>query len=71
MLFFYTDGITEAMNENKELFGEKRLKFFLDIFPEKKSATKMLSTIDENVKKFVGNAQQSDDMTMLGLIYKI
>ena len=30
----------------------------------------MLTAIDENIKKHVGNAQQSDDKTMLGLIYK-
>ena len=30
----------------------------------------MLTAIDENVKKYVGSAPQSDDMTMLGLIYK-
>ena len=70
ILFFYTDGITEAMNENKELFGEKRLKFFLDRLTEINSASKMLTAIDENVKKYVGSAPQSDDMTMLGLIYK-
>ena len=70
ILFLYTDGITEAMNENEELFGEKRLKFFLDIHPDKKTASQMLVTVTENIKKFVGNAQQSDDMTMLGLIYK-
>ena len=70
ILFLYTDGITEAMNENKELFGEKRLKFFLDRLTEINSASKMLTAIDENIKKHVGNAQQSDDKTMLGLIYK-
>ena len=58
------------MNENEELFGEKRLKFFLDILPEKNSASKILAAVDENIKKHVGNAQQSDDKTMLGLIYK-
>ena len=69
-LFLYTDGITEAMNENNELFSEKRLKFVLDISPEKKSASKILSTVNENVKKHIGNAQQSDDMTIMGLIYR-
>ena len=70
ILFLYTDGVTEAMNENDELFSEKRLKFILDISPEKKSASKMLAAVGVKVKKHVGNAQQSDDMTMLGLIYR-
>lgn len=69
-MFFYTDCITEAMNENKELFSEKRLKFFLDRLHEIKSAKIMLASVEDNVKNFVGNAPQSDDMTMLGLIYK-
>ena len=70
-LFFYTDGITEAINENKELFGEKRLKFFLDRLHEINSAKIMLASVEDNIKKFVGNAPQSDDMTMLGLVYRV
>ena len=28
-LFLYTDGVTEAMNHEEELYGEKRLENFL------------------------------------------
>ncbi len=70
MLFFYTDGVTEAMNEQRELFNENRLKSALDLIKEDSCANDILSTVHEAVKQYVGNAEQSDDMTMLGLIYK-
>ena len=70
MLFFYTDGITEAMNRQRDLFNESRLKSALDSAPDNCSADEMLSTVYANVKQHVGEAEQSDDMTMLGLVYK-
>ena len=70
ILFFYTDGITEAMNEQSEQFHENNLKVSLDSISEDSNANKILSTVYEAVKKHAGNAEQSDDMTMLGLIYK-
>ncbi|MBP5469956.1 MAG: serine/threonine-protein phosphatase, partial [Candidatus Riflebacteria bacterium] len=69
-LFFYTDGITEAMNSQRELYNESRLKSALDSVSDECSANEMLSTIYSDVKKHVGDAEQSDDMTMLGLVYK-
>ncbi len=70
MLFLYTDGITEAMNEQRELFNESRLKQALDSIKTENNANTMLSTVYEAIKKHVGAAEQSDDMTMLGLVYK-
>jgi sigma-B regulation protein RsbU (phosphoserine phosphatase) len=69
-LFFYTDGVTEAMNSQRELYNETRLKTALDKVSSESSASKMLSTVYEDVKLHVGDAEQSDDMTMLGLVYK-
>ena len=68
-LFLYTDGITEAMNKQRELFGEKRLKAALDSIKVENKANDMLSTVFDSVKQHVGDAEQSDDMTMLGLVY--
>ena len=70
ILFFYTDGITEAMNENSKQFHESGLKTALDNISEISNAKAMLATVFEAVKLHEGNAEQSDDMTMLGLIYK-
>ncbi len=69
-LFFYTDGITEAMNDKKELFNEKRLKATLDELQKGENAKELLSIVYNAVKQHVGEAEQSDDMTMLGLVYK-
>ena len=69
-LFFYTDGITEAMNEQKELFSESRLKSVLDSLENDNTSKDILFKVYEDVKKHAGDAEQSDDMTMLGLIYK-
>ena len=70
MLFFYTDGITEAMNSQRELFNENRLKSTLDSIPANSSANEIVSSVYTSVKQHVGEAEQSDDMTMLGLVYK-
>ena len=71
MLFLYTDGITEAMNEQRELFNDKRLNLALNTIKKESNAHEMLETVYESVKQHVGNAEQSDDMTMLGLVYKM
>ncbi len=69
-LFFYTDGITEAMNKQKELFGEQRLKVALDGLKDCENAKEILSLVYNAVKQHACDAEQSDDMTMLGLVYK-
>ena len=69
-LFLYTDGITEAMNNQHEQFTEARLKSALDSLKEASEADEMLSNVNESVKKHVDGAEQSDDMTMLGLIFR-
>lgn len=61
---FFSDGITEAMNENNELFGEERL---LKIFDEnyQNHSTMIMDLIENEIKKFIGNAEQHDDMSMV------
>ena len=65
-LFLYTDGLTEAENSAKELFGEARMDAALH---GRKSAKEHLSNIQKEVEKFVGGAPQSDDLTMLFIHY--
>lgn len=67
-LFLYTDGVTEATNANGELFGEQRLIESLNR-DEKASASDILRTVKKDVDKFVGNAPQFDDLTMLCFEY--
>ncbi len=65
-LFLYTDGVTEAENANKELFGDDRLKAVLST---RRTAQGQLDAVNAAVSEFVAGAPQSDDITMLFLHY--
>jgi len=68
-LFLYTDGITEAMNNENALFGNNRLFDTLNAH-----LNSPLEEIDMSIKReienFVEGAEQADDITMLTLKYK-
>ncbi len=70
MLFLYTDGVTEALNEAQELYSEKRLKEVLDKAPGNASAEEILAFLRKDIRSFVGDAEQSDDITMMGFLYQ-
>ncbi|UCE05535.1 MAG: SpoIIE family protein phosphatase [bacterium] len=61
---FYTDGISEAMNEQKEEFGEQKL---IDIINQMDdlSADQIRERIIGAVKNFVQGTPQHDDITMV------
>lgn len=67
-LFLYTDGVTEANDEDGNLYGEARLRELLhgraDTAPGQ-----LAKAVWEDIQKFQGNAQQFDDITMLVLRY--
>ena len=67
-VFVYTDGAAEATNSNDELFGAERLVTALQK-GEEKAPGEILETVREEIEKFVGNAPQFDDLTMLCLQY--
>jgi serine phosphatase RsbU (regulator of sigma subunit)/catechol 2,3-dioxygenase-like lactoylglutathione lyase family enzyme len=63
MLALYTDGITEAFNDQGEEFGEQRLIQSLRLNPEERSLTLVSSILNE-----VGNfspQEQFDDRTLI------
>ena len=60
----YTDGITEAMNEESDLFGEERLSRLLEEHAHLPS-DELRERILGDVEAFVGGAQQHDDMTIV------
>ncbi|MBI2428202.1 MAG: SpoIIE family protein phosphatase [Ignavibacteriales bacterium] len=64
LLVFYTDGFTEARNDKGEEFGETRL---LQSVADKKesSSEKIVDAVVYDAKKFIGDVQQHDDMTMV------
>lgn len=67
-LFLYTDGVTEAMNHKDEMFSDQRLKSFLE---QRYGATPedIIRGAISEVKAFVGDVPQSDDITILALRY--
>ena len=65
-LYLYTDGVTEATDNNTELYGEQRLLDFVNSL-EKVEPKSLCNLIKEDVDRFVGTAPQFDDITMLSL----
>ena len=65
-LYLYTDGVTEATDNNTELYGEQRLLDFVNSI-ENIEPESLCRLIKEDVDKFVGTAPQFDDITMLAL----
>jgi sigma-B regulation protein RsbU (phosphoserine phosphatase) len=63
---FFTDGISEAMNERGELFGEDRLRRVLEE-DGAGSSEQVRERVLAEVRSFVGEAPQHDDMTMVVL----
>jgi sigma-B regulation protein RsbU (phosphoserine phosphatase) len=65
-LVLFTDGITEAMNDNNEEYSDERLEE-LCINNSKLEANEILSKILKDVENHSKNAEQSDDITCLVL----
>jgi sigma-B regulation protein RsbU (phosphoserine phosphatase) len=68
MIFLYTDGVTEAMDPDKQQFGEHRLKEILSNHTDK-DIKGLIDSMRQEVLSFVRGAPQSDDITMLALRY--
>ena len=64
----YSDGVSEAMNDRDDLYGEERL---LATLAAHRGATlpDMLSHVLTDVRAFADGAKQSDDITMLAVRY--
>ena len=67
-VFLYTDGVTEAENQQQDLFSDERL---LNIFlaSEEISAQKIIKLVGTEIDRFTEGNEQSDDITMLSLHY--
>ena len=65
-LYLYTDGLTEAENLAHEQFGETRM---MDVLRTHRNAQDDLEAMQKAVADFVGDADPSDDLTMLFIHY--
>jgi sigma-B regulation protein RsbU (phosphoserine phosphatase) len=68
-LYIYTDGVTEAMDLNGELWGDERLKDALARYVDV-SSQELTDFIKKEIDRFTDGAEQADDITMLALRYK-
>ena len=69
MFFIYSDGISEAINIKNEMYGLERLDRKLNEGINLSAVDTVLNILKE-VKKFIGNEPQSDDITMVSIKYK-
>jgi sigma-B regulation protein RsbU (phosphoserine phosphatase) len=64
IIVLYTDGITEAMNAESDLFGDNRLSNIVEEHGHLESG-ELRERILREIEAFVGGADQHDDMTMI------
>ena len=76
ILYLYTDGVTEAMDNDYQLYGEQRLEQLLSFgesYPEptgENGITEAIcTTVAKDIADFTNGAEQSDDITMVCISY--
>jgi phosphoserine phosphatase RsbU/P len=67
-LLLYTDGVTEAMDSRDRLYSDQRLEQFLASNRDS-SPRQIIGDLVSDVRHFAGGAPQSDDITVLALLY--
>ena len=68
IIVLYTDGVTEALDIENNLYKEERLRKVI-INTEDGNIKKLTLDLLDDVKKFAGEAEQSDDITIMTLRY--
>ena len=68
MVLFYTDGVTEAQNIRDEFYDDDRLEDLLKK-NEFETAKDMTNSVFRSVLRFIGRADQFDDITILSFQY--
>lgn len=67
-LFVYTDGVTESMDENDNLYSKERLVEALNQNPDR-TPKEQIDNVLDSIDHFVKDAEQFDDTTMLCMTY--
>ena len=66
-LLLYTDGVTEAVDIDNKEYGEERLETLLGNISSQTDCQQMIARVKADVKAFAGEAEQSDDITLLAI----
>ena len=67
-LLIYTDGVTEAINKNRELYGEERLLSLLSN-AQSDTSTELTSRVKQSVDEYQAGCEQFDDITVFSVKY--
>lgn len=66
LFFVYTDGVTEAINQNLEMFSESRLQEAVKTAAER-PVTELIEHVRNELQLFTGNLTPADDILMFGV----
>lgn len=71
-IFLFTDGLTEAENASHELFKIERVRETAEasLSRHEHAPHQLIDAMTAAVHEFVGDAQQSDDLTMMGIQFR-
>jgi serine phosphatase RsbU (regulator of sigma subunit) len=64
VLLLYSDGLTEAMNHRREMYGERRLEHAMARYANR-PGPEVMAGILEDVERFTADAPSHDDLTLL------
>jgi len=64
-VLLYSDGVPDACNEDQEMLGMDRLLSWMKDAPDNVGAC--IDYLKDAIGRFVGDAPQSDDVTLLAL----
>ena len=65
VLIFHSDGLIEALNADEDMYGTERLKEVASQVPNECTAEEVIQHIVEDVHRFVEEAEQYDDLTLV------
>ena len=70
-IFLFTDGLTEAMNAEYAQFQMERVNDVANraLAKQQQEPRQLIAQMTEAVHQFVGDAEQSDDLTMMAIQY--
>jgi phosphoserine phosphatase RsbU/P len=68
LLLVFTDGIPDTLDDNDVAFGHERLLNLIE--DNDTTSSKLLENIEATLTRFIGNAEQFDDITLLAITRK-
>ena len=66
-LVFYSDGVVEAQNANRDFYDDDRFALQLEHASSGRTPTNLTADLVADVKSFIGNAPRTDDITLVVL----